>query len=80
MVYLHWGCVNGKMQVTATQAVLALTACVAKHLRLMYIGKACKQKCQQYCYAIYNSLLALATLGSATHIGSFLFQSHGQGK
>jgi len=35
--------------------------------KLMYIGKVCTSKCQQYCNVISSSLIALATtLGSAT--------------
>jgi hypothetical protein len=40
--------------------------------RLMYIGKVCAQKHQQYRDTISPSLLDLATSGGATQIGSFL--------
>ncbi len=41
-------------------------------LRLVYIGKVCMRKWQQYRDAISPSLLTLATLGGATYTGSFL--------
>jgi hypothetical protein len=42
---------------------------------MIYIGEICMQKHPQYRVAILPSLLALATLVSATQIGSFLFRS-----
>jgi hypothetical protein len=49
-------------------------------LRFIYIGEVCAQKCQWYRDTILASLLALANLGGTTQIGSFIFQSLGQGK
>ncbi len=43
------------------------------------IGKVCEQKHQQYREAIMPPLRALASLGSATQMGSFLFAQYGQG-
>ncbi len=40
---------------------------------IVCITKACMHKCQQQQHATVTTILALATLGSSTQIGSFLF-------
>jgi hypothetical protein len=44
-------------------------------LNLIYIAKVFWQKCLQFSAAIMPSPLVLATLGDATQIGSFPFES-----
>jgi hypothetical protein len=51
-----------------------------KFLSYSYIGKLCNKKHQRCCDVIMPTLLALATLGNATQITSFLVVEYGQGK
>jgi hypothetical protein len=51
-----------------------------KSLSYPYIVKVCTKKHLRYCDMIKPTLLALATLGNATQITSFLPVEYGQGK
>jgi hypothetical protein len=68
---LHLG-INLVMRMVL-QLVFSFSKCFPKKLLMvMYISKVFLQKCRWQQHATHSTVLALATLGNMTHIGSFI--------